>query len=287
MDDMFSVFKDPALQQQFEKQGYILVSSLLDAGDIKMLNDLFAKFREEYKGAFHTSHFSTDVNYKKQVHDVIAGVAGPGTAALLNDFVPLFGNFMVKNPDPENFMPLHADWTYVDEKKYSSVAVWVPFVDVDAENGCFGVIEGSHKVTNAIRGPMLKQSSLQRDKTWEQRWGKLIPMKAGDAIIYSHALLHYSPANKTNVSRPALNLSLAPQNAPWLHYCRPEGEDEIELYSVTDTDFYIRYNNFQRPETGTLIKKLPNSTIVWIDERMENYGKPKGVFNRIKDWFSN
>jgi len=283
---MFSVFKDPVLQQQFEKQGYILVSSLLNASDIASLNSLFTKFQNECKGAFHTSHFSTDVTYKKQVHDAIAGVVGAKAAPMLNDFVPLFGNFMVKNPDPENFMPLHADWTYVDEKEFSSVAVWVPLVDVDADNGCFGVIEGSHKVTNAIRGPMLKQSSLQRDKIWEQRLGKLIPMQAGDAIIYHHGLLHYSPPNKSNIPRPAINLSLAPKKAPWLHYCKPEGTDEIELYGVTETDFYIRYNNFQRPETGKLIKKLPTNTIVWIDERMENYGKPKTVLSRVKEWFS-
>ena len=135
---MSSVFRDPLLQQQFDKQGYVLVSSLINGGDIEELKGLFTKFREECNSNFHTTHFSTNVEYKKQVHDVIASVVGLKASPLLNDFIPLFGNFMIKNPDPENFMPLHADWTYVDESKFSSVAIWVPLVNVDAENGCPG-----------------------------------------------------------------------------------------------------------------------------------------------------
>jgi hypothetical protein len=283
---MYSVFRDPVLQKQFEQKGYVLLSSLLNAEEIKTLNGLFAKFRNEYSGAFHTSHFSTDEIYKKQVHDTIAELVFPKASPLLNSFSPIFGNFMIKNSDPENFMPLHADWTYVDEQQFCSAAIWIPLVDVDAENGCLGVIEGSHKVTNAIRGPLLQQSSFQRDKDWAARFGKLLPMNAGDAIIYNHSLLHYSPPNKTKVARPALNLSIVPDTAPWLHYCKPQGANEIEMYSVPDSSFYIRYNNFQRPETGTLIKTLPNNVIRFIDDRMENYGKRKGVINRIKDWLS-
>ncbi len=283
---MFSVFRDTTLQKQFEQKGYILLPSLLSGSEIETLNSLFTKYQREYNGAFHTSHFSTDVTYKKQVHDTIAELVFPKAAPYLNNFLPLFGNFMIKNSDPENFMPLHADWTYVDEQRFCSVAIWIPLVDVDAENGCLGIIEGSHKVTNAIRGPLLQQSSLQRDKDWEERFGKLIPMKAGDAIIYNHSLLHYSPPNKTKIARPALNLSIVPDTAPWRHYCKPDCTDEIEVYSVPDSSFYIRYNNFQRPETGTLIKRLPNNVIEFIDDRMENYGKRKGVFNRIKGWFT-
>src|SRR5580700_7488346 len=139
---MFSVFRDSILQKQFEQNGYILLSSLLTPGEIETLNSLFTKFQNECNGAFHTSHFSTDVVYKKQVHDTIAELVFPKAAPHLNNFLPLFGNFMIKNSDPENFMPLHADWTYVDEQQFCSVAIWIPLVDVDAENGCLGIIEG-------------------------------------------------------------------------------------------------------------------------------------------------
>ena len=283
---MATVFKDSSLQKQFEQKGYILLSSLLNANEIETLNTVFKKFQAEFSGAFHTSHFSTDVIYKQQVNDAIAAVVFPKAALYLNNYLPVFGNFMIKNANPERFMPLHADWTYVDESLYCSAAIWVPLVDVDAQNGCLGVIDGSHKITNSIRGPLIQQSSYKHDRDWVTRFGKLIPMKAGDAIIYNHSLLHYSPPNKSNASRPALNLSMAPQNVPLIHYCRPEGATEIEVYEVNDSSFYIHYNNFQRPETGKLVKTLPTGIIELIDGRMEKLGKPKGLLDRAKGWFA-
>ena len=234
-------FRDAKLQKVFEQEGYIVLPSLLSDEDILCLTNLFASFQIQYLDAFHTTHFSTDVNHKKIVHDAIAKIVSATTVPYLNNFIPLFGNFMVKNSDTKNCMPMHADWTYVDEKNFCSVSVWVPLIDVDEKNGCFGVVAGSHKITNIIRGPQIKQtSSLERDKVWEKRYGKLIPMKAGDAIIYNHALLHYSLANTSNIARPAINLSMAPA-VPWLHYCRPE--TDIEVYRVADTSFYTHYNN--------------------------------------------
>ncbi len=283
---MISVFKDPLLQKQFEQKGYIHLSSLLTASQIESLLALFNQFQAEASDAFHTSHFSTNVVYKQQVHDTISNVVYPKASPYLNNFIPVFGNFMIKNPDAERFMPLHADWAYVDESKHSSVAIWMPLVDVEALNGCLGVVEGSHRVTNAIRGPLIHQSSYKHDREWVTHFGKLIPMKAGDAIIYHHGLLHYSPPNKSNVSRPALNLSVVPQNTPLLHYCKPEGATDIELYEVNDSGFYIHYNNFQRPETGRLIKTLPVTKVELIDERMEKFGKPKSIFERVRVWLS-
>lgn len=258
--------------------------SFLDPKGIDALLALFTKFQDEYSGPFHTSHFSTNTVYKKEVHDLISGTVFPPTAPYLNDFSPLFGNFMIKNPDPAASMDLHADWTYVDELQYRSLAVWIPLVDVNIENGCFGVIEGSQKIANTIRGPLIRQSTRDHESEWEKRYGKLFPMKAGDAIFYDHALLHYSPANKTNKVRPALNLSMAPASAQWLHYCQPEGANEIDLYKVTNPDFYINYIHFQRPETGEVIAKIPSSEIEYIDERMNKFWRINLV-NKIRNWF--
>jgi hypothetical protein len=278
---MFPVFDNPLLQKQFEQKGYILVSSLLSGADISRLTELFTRFQSECTGPFHTSHFSTDVIYKKQTHDTIVDVVFPKVSSYLHDFSPLFGNFMVKNPDPTVTLDLHADWTYVDEFKYNSVAVWVPLIDVDAQNGCLGVIDGSHKVTNKIRGPLIRQSSRDHENEWEKRYGKLLPMKAGDAIIYNHALLHYSHANKTDKVRPALNLSLAPADALWIHYCQPEGATDIEMYSVANTDFYLYYDHFQRPQTSTMIKSMPPETVKYIDQKMRGFWKDR-LINKVK-----
>ena len=273
------------MQKDFERKGYVLIPALLDSRSIDTLISLYTRYQDQYSGPFHTSHFSTDASYKKQVHDTIVGTVFPPAEAYLNDFLPLFGNFMIKNPDPNAAMDLHADWTYVDESKFRSVSIWTPLVDTTIENGCLGVIEGSHKITNAIRGPLIRQSTREHEPEWERRYGTLLPMKTGDAIIYDHALLHYSLPNKSSRPRPAFNLSLAPTSAaPWLHYCQPEGTNEIEEYSVIDTDFYIRYIHFQRPETGQLIKRFPATDIKYMDERMNSFWKHK-LLTKVRQFF--
>lgn len=269
---MKSVFNSGERQREFSEKGYIALP-LLTQDDLNKLLELFNRHREQYQSPFHTSHFSTDKQYKQEVHEAIAAIVFPRIKPLLKNYRAVFGNFMIKNPNSDYFMPLHADWTYVDESRFRSVAVWVPLVDTDETNGCLGIIEGSHRVTNSIRGPRIRQSSYDNDMEWVKRFGKLLPVKAGHAIVYDHGLLHYSPPNKTNVARPALNLSIVPQEADVLHYCIPEGADAIETYDVKDDSFFIFYDNYQRPETSACIKTLPASSVPWIDERMKHFGK--------------
>ncbi len=268
---MAPVFKNPLIQQSFSEPGYITLP-LLDETDIEKLLQHFNRHSGQYQTPFHTSHFSTDKHYKREVHDAITEIVFPKVEPLLADYRPAFANFMIKNPGSDYFMPLHADWAYVDENLFRSVAVWIPLVDTTEENGCLGVIEGSHKVMNIIRGPRIQQSSYEHDKDWVKRWGKLLPMKAGEAVIYDHALLHYSPPNRTASIRPAINLSIVPKAAEIIHFCIPEGAAEIEVYRVDDCSFYMNYDNFKRPESNSLIRTLPANSVEWIDSRMEKFG---------------
>ena len=251
---MISVFKSHSLQREYEKRGYIVVPSLLLRQDLIALESLFANNLNQYTQPFHSSHFSKDTAYKKQVHDAIIQVVYPKLVSVLNNFRPVFGNFMVKNAASANFLQMHADWTYVNEPEYRSVSVWIPLVDTNATNGCLGVIAGSHKFMNNIRGPLIQQNSFTHDRQWVEKYGELLPLKAGDAIIYDHA--------------PAINLSLAPSQAQLIHYCMPQGVDTIQKYLVPDNDFYIQYDNFQTPQTGTIIETLPAHTVKFIDKKM-------------------
>ncbi len=271
---MMHTFKDKEQQELFEQNGYVVLP-LLHEAQLTALRQLYTAHEGEYSQPFHTTHFSQDTVYKKKVNDTITAIVAPALQALLNDYRPVFANFMIKHGMNDAFMPMHADWTYVDESKYRSVAAWISLVDVTEENGCFGVIRGTHRVSAPIRGPRIQQTSYQHDKDWVKAKGELLPMPAGSVIIFDHALLHYSPPNRTEVTRPALNISLVPAEARVMHYCIPEGANDIEVYAVEDNDFYIRYNNYQRPETGTLTGTIPAQSVGYIDDRMQQFMRPE------------
>jgi hypothetical protein len=247
------------------------------------LNAVYLQHKEQYAQPFHTSHFSNEIEYKRQVNDTIVKVVYPKLASVLENYKPIFGNLMIKHGMNDYFMPLHADWTYVNEDEFRSIAVWIPLVNTDEKNGCLGVIEGSHKVISKIRGPRIQLSGYVHDKDWVKKYGKLLPLKAGHAIIFDHALMHYSPANNTEQTRPALNLSLVPDGTDIMHYCIPEGSGDIEVYRVDGSEFFLRYSNFQKPETNSLIRTLPANTVALVDEKMENFTpfKKKNLLARI------
>lgn len=274
---MNRVFKNSIQQQKFLSNGYVIIPGLLDIENIKSLLNVFEKHIDEYTTSFHTSHFSKNIQYKREAHNAISDMVYRKAEPFLEKYKPLFGNFMIKTSDPNTALDIHTDWTYVDENLYTSVAIWSPLVDTIPENGCLGIVEGSHKITNKIRGPLIKESSRDFNDFWSNKYGKLLPMKAGDAIFYHHGLLHFSLPNKTNKTRPAINLTVVPKNADYIHYCMPEGSNEIEMYNVENSQFYLYYNHFQRPESNSLIKSLPVETVKYIDPQMKNYN--------IKKWW--
>ncbi len=107
-----------------------------------------------------------------------------------------------------------------------------------------GVIEYSSQFMNAIRGPGIRQNIFYRDKIWVKKYGKPLPVKAGDAILFDHALLHYSLPNSSRQTRTALNPSLTPKGVPVLHYCSiPEGAETIEKHNVYDTNLFLQYEH--------------------------------------------
>lgn len=280
------VFNDAVLQEEFSTKGYVVLPNILSAGELATLRDAYLPFEKEMNQSFHTSHFSADVAYKATAQKAIFETVYPHIKPYVNDYIPVFANLMIKHANPENFLQMHADWTYVDETKFRSISVWIPFVDTNERNGCFGVIEKSHLFMNSIRGPGIQQNNFKRDRIWVKKYGKLVPVKAGDAIVFDHALLHYSLANTSQESRPALNLSLVPKATPIVHYCIPEGEQVIEKYNVNDEDFFLDYENWQRPKRGKPVAFLSKKDIVFIDDKVENYGRNYLTpTQRIKSFF--
>jgi len=281
---MRSIFKDPDLQKEFERKGFVEVPAL-DGNDIAELLEIFRRHEKEYAQPFHTSHFSTEINYKQEINDAIFRIVFDRLAPFLDNCRPIFGNLMIKRGMNDCAMPLHADWTYVNEEEFRSIAAWIPLIDTNQENGCLGVIEGSHRISEKVRGPNIQQNGYIRDNEWIKKYGKLIPTKAGNAILFDHALMHYSPPNISEEIRPALNLSIVPAEADIFHYCIPEKSQEIEVYKVDGTEFYMKYSHYQRPETKSLIRRQPASTVKWVDKKMEKFKpyKKKSILDQLAD----
>jgi hypothetical protein len=243
------VFKIAEHEIKFQKEGYLLLP-LLNDEEVASLKNFYNELSHPEIEGFHSTHFSKNRAYKKEIHNKITAVFSENLLALLEDYAILFANFMVKGRGESSRMPIHADWTYVDETQFQSLGVWCPLVDTNPQNGMLGVVPKSHLLNFNFRGPKIPNSFQAYDQYIIDTYGKLIPMKAGEIIIYDHRMLHYSPANLSNVNREAINIVAAPNAAAIMHHTVLDDPNMVHVYKVNDPSFFLEYDHFEKPDKG-------------------------------------
>lgn len=244
------LFKNEKLQQQFDLNGYVVVPFLEEA-QVAALREFFFAKHPQLPDGFYSSSFNTDETHKQSVNDKIESVLSEQVSSHFHSIKKLGGCFLNKQPGAQSEMPIHQDWTVVDEPNFDSITIWIPLQDVNEKNGAIQVIDGSHRFSSALRSPSLEdpfkniQAELRKDL-------KLLPMKAGEAFIFSQALLHASPPNISNEPRIAVTYGLIDAAAQLLFYHKNE-EGKVEQYFVEE-NFFQRYNTQigQRPNFGEL-----------------------------------
>ncbi|MCW5906393.1 MAG: phytanoyl-CoA dioxygenase family protein [Chitinophagales bacterium] len=246
------LFKNEKLRKQFDLYGYVVIP-FLNQSQVNELRQFFFATHPQIPEGFYSSSFNADVTHKQKVNTKIEEVLSKQVSAHFNSIKKLGSCFLNKQPGAISEMPIHQDWTVVDEPRFDSITIWIPLQDVDETNGAVQVIDGSHRFSTAIRSPSLPdpfknvQDEMRSDL-------KLLKMKAGEAFIFSQALLHASPANKSNEPRIAVTYGLIDSNAQLMFY-HNNGQGKIEQYYVEE-DFFQRYNTQigERPQFGSLQK---------------------------------
>ena len=250
---MKRIFSDSKLQQQFERDGFVVIP-FLNEDEVKTLSACFYDLHKQLPQNFYSTTFNTSAEFKQQINEQTNTVFGAKIDALFSDVKKLGSSFLCKAPGEGGKMPVHQDWTVVDESNFCSTTIWIPLVDTNEKNGAIRVLRGSHKYTDTLRAPTLpsEYTNLQ-DEIWSEM--ELLPMKAGEAFIFNHALLHASSANTTDKERVAITYGVIPAEAHLMLYHLNENK-KLEKYLMPD-DMFQRYHNIgQRPEFGEKVEEL-------------------------------
>lgn len=287
---MFSantILKDGVLNKRLREEGYVVIAAL-DKSLIRSLIDVWNLLDKSKLNGFHTTHFLNDRKAKSYIHHTICEAVTPVINKISNNYQAVFANFMVKAAEGESRVPLHADWSYLDEKKYVGLSMWIPLTDTDGQNGCLAVIPGSHRLSYHIRGPRIPQWDVPCNFELIKAMGRPLLVKSGEVVIYDHRLLHYSDSNTSGMVRPAVNVSLVPKGIALYHYTIPEGETDVHAYAVEQPEFFLEYDNFGVPDRGRLLWKRPNDCPL-LNESYRSFisdemGGGKGLTGRMWRW---
>lgn len=248
-----AIFKEDVLQKQFEADGFVKIT-LLTHDDTEALKTLFAQYFPNPSADFFSSSYENDYLRKKEISEAIGNILLPRLEKVFTGYSWFGSAFLSKGNGARSEMPMHQDWTIVDETQFVALNIWTPLQDTNEENGTLEVIRGSHRWHSELRAPTLPfyyngfQQGLKDHLT-------CIPVKATEAVVLNQAVIHYSKPNKTNEIRLALTTGIKSEGAPMLfHYWNKEKPDEIEQFKQED-DFLLRFTDFhqaifQRPVTG-------------------------------------
>lgn len=273
-----AIFKDNTLQQQFETDGFLKIT-LLSAENIIALKDLFNLYFPNPSADFFSSSYENDYPRKKEISDAIGKILLPQLEKIFIDYTWFGSAFLSKGNGPRSEMPMHQDWTIVDETKFIALNIWTPLQNTTEENGTLEVIKGSHKWHNTLRAPTLPfyfdgyQTHLKNKLT-------AIPTLATEAVVLNQAIIHYSKANKTTDTRIAITTGIKSKDASMIfHYWNKEVPNEIEQFKQED-DFLLQFNDFhkdifKRPQLGESIGKLAFQKQQATEKEIQNLVQPK------------
>ena len=258
---MEPLFKDLQLQNQFETEGYTKLE-ILNQEQVHELRAYYnsLNLKDEMGFGFHVGMDQQDKVKVTEMAAKIEQLAFPQVQKQLCDAQLFTASFVIKEPNPKGVVPPHQDWTFVeDEQKHCSVTCWIPLEDVNVENGCIGLLKGSHKYFDHVRPSPSPQapSPLYEHMVTIFPYLKLVDIKAGEALFFNNKTIHASPPNTTNKARVGIGLGITQKAAEIRHYYLKPGTKDKLLKYKTDTGFYTKYDNpglAKMYEAGRLIE---------------------------------
>lgn len=259
---MTSLFKNITHQEFFDKHGYLLLrQQFLNESDIDDLREFL-----RYSGLEKQSVVGFDVSMEHENKDLVRNmmqmiekIAAPKIAPILQNNKLFIASYLSKDPNEKGVILPHQDWTFVeDEENNYSFTCWIPLVDVNEENGCMGIIKGTQNVFNYIRpAPASKVINPLQDHLYTLiPYLELMPMKAGELLIFNNKVFHASLPNLSERKRDAIGLVYTQKKAEFRHYyLKPFTTDTLLKYEV-DVAFFQKYDSVilnKMYENGQLI----------------------------------
>ena len=278
---MLKVFRDQALQDAFEKDGFVVVPFYTEA-EVKELTELYYRMHPQDEKGFFPSTFSKDKNYRVVADAEIRRVCQRGVDQYLENIKVICGSFIVKSPGPESAMCVHQDMTLVDESKYTGINIWVPLVDLTPQNGALQALRGSHRIYPSYRGstiPGIYEEVSEEIKPYLET----LYLKAGEGIIFDQSIIHYSEANLSDKVRIVTNTFFTNKDATFnIGYWNKDFGSKIELFEEDDTfmtDFeQFGHNISDKPKIGRSLGLVDyNFPKISKEQLKKLYGKPDEI----------
>lgn len=269
---MRPIFQNKDLQKQFDRDGYVLMP-WLDAVEVSTLRNIYSSLDLASVEQFHSTSFLPDIDVKKKINAAVENAFENKVAATFADIKKLGSSFLTKPVGERGAMPVHQDWTIVDESQYCSATIWVALEDVNEKNGALRLLPGSHRFSDTLRAPTL-DTGYAHLQDYLQSKMITIAMSAGDAIVFNHAIFHASFVNRSDHPRLAVTYGLIPDQAQLSLYIK-NADDKVEQFMMPDDMFLYYHEIGTKPVFGEKIKDVPfdptPQSALYFEQKINQY----------------
>lgn len=235
----WELVRDDVTARKVREVGYAVVS-LFDSETIAAMRCLVDDLRPDGGWGFDIGFASFDSMHRRRVAEALQPILLAELAPVLGDITPFLTTYAIKWPGPSGDLPLHQDWSYVDEDHDGVIIVWVPLVDtgLHLDNGPLRVVPRSHRFLAPLRGA--------NSVPWYEPYRELLDgassvlsVPAGHAVLFDSRLIHGSGPNLSRDYRPALTVRCAPSGCQ-LRYAHAKRSGGWSVYGV-DPEFFVRH----------------------------------------------
>lgn len=269
-----NTFFNPSHDSSYRENGYIILD-LLTESDLRELRSAFTRVERWHQSDIVASVLLIDLDLRRSIHESVAPVLERQLLPVLRNYRFVLANFVSKRAaSAVGKFPLHQDPTFVEEGQRAGISSWCPLVDVDLNNGCLGVVPGSHRLNNTYRQPaMLPYPDWV--PTLESTHMCYLPMRAGQVLLMDNRVIHGSPPNLSDSIRAVAAGVAVPRESPLLccHVVGKDSDQKTHVYEVPD-DFYLRHFMTTRPAEGQLIKTVPTEVEPLSPEKLRTRFHP-------------
>lgn len=259
---MRQIFRNSALNEAFENDGYVDFP-FLDSSQIAAVMELVKRLNQESNASlaevdssYRLSFFNPNAEMRTRINDEITAVIQPLVDELIIDFSTTIVNIFDKEPG-SGMVPLHQNWTFVDEDKFRSLTLWVPLINTTRRNGTLEVVKGSHGVLTKYRSASIPWVFQDIIDPIIEKYSDPINLELGQAAMIDDSIIHYSSDNNSDQSRIIFQLLMGPKEATTIHYFwHPQTPDRLEVFEV-DRAFFTRFNQNKKPSSVKSLGFIP------------------------------
>lgn len=283
-----SIFKDAELQEAFDKNGFVKISFLSPEKVQQLYSNFTAhqKAHEAIESRYLATTHTNDPDLIRNINQEIKAVVVNELDRYFMDVEPMMCTYITKQPGEGSETKFHQDPTFVDETKYVSANIWIALHDINHENGNLFFVKGTHRFMPSLRVTPDCPTAYDNVKDLLHEHLTEVPVKAGDAIIINHSVMHGATPNFSEGLRIAAVMAIRSKGSEWIYHYLERGApfDKIEKYKV-NLDTFVSLEKDGRPTKAQFdeyvtwdFPKMSREAFISAMDNMHN----KGPFARYK-----